>query len=55
MTLKFQKGIFTSGKKLINQLLDFSDVLYNFEINCTSQDFIFRTLCSSVYRIIHVK
>jgi hypothetical protein len=35
MTFKFQKGIFTSVKTIVNRLLDFCGELYNFEINCT--------------------
>jgi hypothetical protein len=31
MTFKFQKGIFTCGKTVINRLHDFLGVLYNFE------------------------
>jgi hypothetical protein len=35
MTFKFQKASLHVEKTVINRLLDFSGVLYNFEINCT--------------------
>jgi hypothetical protein len=35
MTFKFQKASLHVEKTVIYRLLHFSDVLYNFEINCT--------------------
>jgi hypothetical protein len=48
MTLKFQKASLHVEKTVINRLLDFSNVLDNFEINCMYRIISFKEL---LYRL----